>query len=120
MRSEADDHVLSDAPKPSEFSAVEVRPVQQRCKYQCSRKSADRRAILGRNGIEIIDRPQASSSGHVLRNDSGVAGQVFAHESTDEPAVEVITTAHAKPDDHRDRMSLIEIFHLAGLYGQRA
>src|SRR6516164_10510312 len=120
MRSEADDHVLSEAPKPGEFSAVEVGRVQQRCKHQRSRKSANDRAVLGRNRIEVVDRPQTSGSGHVLGNDCGITGQVLAHESADEPAVEVITTAHAKPDDHRDRMSPVEIFRRAGLCGRRA
>src|SRR6516164_5115137 len=119
MRSEADDHVLSDAPKPSEFSAVEVGRVQQRRKYQRSRKSANHRAVLGRNGIEVVDRPQTSGPGHVLGNDCGITGQVSAHESADESAVEVITTADAKPDDHRDRMSPVEIFRRARLCGRR-
>src|SRR5215472_6695145 len=119
MRSEADDHVLSDAPKPREFSAVEVGRIQQRCKYQRSRKSANHRAVLGRNGIEVVNRPQTSGSGHILGNDSGITRQVLAHESADQSAVEVITTAHAEPDDHRDRMSLVEIFR-GGLCGGRA
>ena len=63
---------------------------------------ADRRAVFRRRLEQIVRRLEAAGAGQVLRHDVGLAGNMLAEMTRDEPAVDVVAGAGPVSDRQRD------------------
>jgi hypothetical protein len=71
-------------------------------------RADDRQPIRFYDLIEMVDRDHVASAGHVLHDESGVTGNMFAHVFDDQTPPEVIKISGRRADDDGDGFSLIE------------
>src|SRR5262249_10236448 len=108
----ADTHLLRDAAEPGESRRRELRPLaaaEQRLEHHARRESGDRRAVLGGDVVEVVDRLEAAGARHVLRDELGVAGDMAAHMARERARIEVVAAAGAEADEERNRLAGIEV-----------
>ena len=74
-----------------------------------ARQAADRRAVLGRDVVEEVRRPQSFGAGHVLHDDRGRAGNMTAHVPGEQARVLVVAAAHRSRGDQIDALAAIEL-----------
>ena len=73
------------------------------------RNDADRRAVLGRGGEQVVGGAQAAAAGHGLRDDGRLARDVPAEEARDQAAVIVVGAAGTEADVEIDGLALEEL-----------
>ncbi len=56
----------------------------------------------------MIDRDDMSGSGHVLHNETGIAGNIFAHVIDDESRPEIVKVARGRADNDPNGLTLVE------------
>src|SRR5262249_11405004 len=65
-----------DAAEPSELAGVELRLADERLERRAAGDRADHAAVLGSHAVEIHRGLEAARTGHVLRDDRRMAGNV--------------------------------------------
>ena len=73
------------------------------------RQLADNRSVLCSGVIEIVCALGPALPGHVLNDDSRVAGNMPGDKARHDATVDSVHSARAKRNDHRDRLALVEI-----------
>ena len=71
----------------------------------------ERGAVLGRDIVEIIRRPQAAGARHGLHHDERIARDVPPHVVREQARVEIVAAARREADIEVDGGALVEGFH---------
>ena len=69
---------------------------------------ADHGAVLGRDGVEVVEELQAAAAGDVLHGDGRLAGDVPAHVARDGAGDQVIAAARGRADAQLDGLAFVE------------
>ena len=72
-------------------------------------QTAEHRAVLGRDFIQIFCSHEAARARHVLSNDGRAARQMSGQELGDQAAVNVVAPARPIADKHAQRFAAIKI-----------
>jgi hypothetical protein len=58
----------------------------------------------------VIDSDQTTGARHVVDDENGIAGYVFAHVAAHDTGVDIVTAAGGEGDDNTDRFAFEESF----------
>ena len=98
--------------EPDEFARVEADPgrvAENGEQRHVAGDRADGGAVVRGDRIEMVRGAQAAGPRHVLHHDRGVAGNVAAEISRDQPRAEIVAAAGTIADDHIDGPAAIKI-----------
>jgi hypothetical protein len=112
-------HLVGNAAEPGEFGAVELGFVDERGDALAARECADDGAVFRSDQIEIVGCLEAAGAAHVLRHDSGIAGNMLAEVARHQPSIGIVPAAHAVADDERQGLAFVEILDSGGGSGLR-
>ena len=88
---------------------IELLGLRQRRGDQPGAECRDHRSVLGRIGVEVTHRHQGARARHVLNDDRGLAGDISADVSGNEPRIGIVAAAGRKTDDDGDRLAPVEV-----------
>jgi hypothetical protein len=82
---------------------------EQRIDHRAHEQRADDGAVLGRDIVDVCRCDVARGARHVVDDDAGITGNVFADMARDHSAVEIVAAAGRRGDDDGDGLALVEL-----------
>ena len=111
---DADVNIVIGAAEIMELAGIMFhrRQAEKRFKNDARLESADDRAILGRDIVNVVGGDIAARARHVGNDDVGIARHMLAHMAGDQPRIGVIAATGRGSDNDLNGFAAIEVFDI--------
>ena len=108
------------AAQPIELDRIETHPflLEQGIVRKIAADHADHAAVLRRRVEQMVGRDDLPAAGHILRNDGGIARDIFTQIAGDNAGPLVVIAAGRRSDNEADLLAAVKILHRIGQYGR--